>query len=596
MNSTSIQQESTVQSTSEDQMWIDVEDVLNTTAACIFCTRKVRRRNGVNQRLTKASDTRKKRILEILLYLNQQNKVDDFQNSNSIEYHLCCLAEHEHKISIANKIVKEASNLQKLHMVALTKVEENVQATVINNREIRLFSDVYQYYVAFFDEQETQSEVNSCDPIYNSNQLLKKLLKMWPILTKTVYKNRTYLHLQELPVEEIYVKSFQHSEDMMARIKKVAFEIRKIVKEMDIRKIPKCNLTLKDIVEGECGVPRELYVFMECLVKGPRAMKSTKKEKKISSICNSVIYTMSNGDIKPSSCIMLALTTKSLTGSRKMIEILNRMGFCISYTLTEELETELAFGCSSIDRILPYGLVASDPTLRTHLAFDNFDKFVDTSSGKDTLHDTVGIVYQNMSDSISMDSTFFATHETDCMDDNNNDGMGRQRRRKYYTQFDSSLEPYSKPNQKPTQTLFGNDPTLPDTLQKAIDLNHVWMLNHAFNLEGTKRWFAWNSERILDRNPIQKIGYLPNINMSPTSDVVVQKTLSMAQDIAKECGQTHIIVTYDLAIASKAYRIQASMTPKFENVFITLGAFHTQLSFFKVSILLTNNMIIIRMN
>ncbi|GFV68876.1 uncharacterized protein TNCV_1985401 [Trichonephila clavipes] len=32
------------------------------------------------------------------------------------------------------------------------------------------------------------------------------------------------------------------------------------------------------------------------------------------------------------------------------------------------------------------------------IAFDNFDRYVDTLTGKDTLHDTVGIIYQNVSD------------------------------------------------------------------------------------------------------------------------------------------------------------------------------------------------------
>ena len=34
---------------------------------------------------------------------------------------------------------------------------------------------------------------------------------------------------------------------------------------------------------------------------------------------------------------------KSLTGSRKVIEILNRFGHCISYHAVEEIETELTF-------------------------------------------------------------------------------------------------------------------------------------------------------------------------------------------------------------------------------------------------------------
>lgn len=110
------------------------------------------------------------------------------------------------------------------------------------------------------------------------------------------------------------------------------------------------------------------------------------------------------------------------------------------------------------------------------------------------------------------------------------------------------------------------------------------MFYHYFNVDGNERWFDWNAARIVDQNPVQKIGYLPNINMSPTSDSVVLKTLQMAQEIAKECGQMQIIVTYDLAIAAKAYRIQADMSPAYDNIFINLGAFHTEMSFFKARI------------
>jgi len=43
----------------------------------------------------------------------------------------------------------------------------------------------------------------------------------------------------------------------------------------------------------------------------------------------------------------------------------------------------------------------------TGVAFDNFDRFVETSSGKDTLHDTVGIIYQNDPEEGSYMKQFF---------------------------------------------------------------------------------------------------------------------------------------------------------------------------------------------
>ena len=46
-------------------------------------------------------------------------------------------------------------------------------------------------------------------------------------------------------------------------------------------------------------------------------------------------------------------------------------------------------------RLLPDGLHQL-PFLHTGVGFDNFDLFVDTLTGKETLHDTVGIVYQDV--------------------------------------------------------------------------------------------------------------------------------------------------------------------------------------------------------
>lgn len=227
------------------------------------------------------------------------------------------------------------------------------------------------------------------------------------------------------------------------------------------------------------------------------------------------------------------------------------------------------------------------PQLHTHLAFDNFDKFVETSSGKNTLHDTVGIVYQNkteenimvernrtkpnvvLEDFATVDNSTLATESS-------------RRRRKYVSSF-GLVEPYVKSHQE-AKCLVAQKPTVPPNLQNAHYTDYLWMIHHALNGESAKRWFAFNSERIIDPNPIQKISYLPNINQSPTDDSVVRKTLDMAKTIASECNQKHIAVTYDLAIASKAIKIQADLSPVYDHIFVLLGAFHIQISYFKVHV------------
>ncbi|CAF4875168.1 unnamed protein product [Pieris macdunnoughi] len=89
------------------------------------------------------------------------------------------------------------------------------------------------------------------------------------------------------------------------------------------------------------------------------------------------------------------MTIKSLTSSKKIINILNRFGHCCNYTTLEELETEATISSVRQSQVCPPDIILN-PSLCTGVAFDNFDRYVDTLNGKETLHDTVGIIYQNI--------------------------------------------------------------------------------------------------------------------------------------------------------------------------------------------------------
>ena len=56
--------------------------------------------------------------------------------------------------------------------------------------------------------------------------------------------------------------------------------------------------------------------------------------------------------------------------------------------------------------------------------------------------------------------------------------------------------------------------------------------------------------------------------------------MKRAQRIAEECGLKCINVTYDLNIAKDAYAIQSQESPRFDNINISLGPFHQEMSFF----------------
>ena len=75
--------------------------------------------------------------------------------------------------------------------------------------------------------------------------------------------------------------------------------------------------------------------------------------------------------------------------SLKVIGILNRYGHCASYHTVEELETELTFTATKDKSPVPYGMEVGNENKAIGVGFDNYDRFVETLSGKDTLHNTL---------------------------------------------------------------------------------------------------------------------------------------------------------------------------------------------------------------
>ena len=69
--------------------------------------------------------------------------------------------------------------------------------------------------------------------------------------------------------------------------------------------------------------------------------------------------------------------------------MINRLGHCVSYNVTEELETELTYEATKSQNMTPYGMSLSVESGTGAAGWDNFDRFVNTPSGKDTIHDTV---------------------------------------------------------------------------------------------------------------------------------------------------------------------------------------------------------------
>ena len=89
------------------------------------------------------------------------------------------------------------------------------------------------------------------------------------------------------------------------------------------------------------------------------------------------------------------MTIKHLTGSKQLITLLNRMGYCSSYEEIEQVETSLAN--ESLARAHASGVVIPTnirPGAFIQLAADNNDINEETIDGKNTTHATTLAIYQ----------------------------------------------------------------------------------------------------------------------------------------------------------------------------------------------------------
>ncbi len=88
------------------------------------------------------------------------------------------------------------------------------------------------------------------------------------------------------------------------------------------------------------------------------------------------------------------------------------------------------------------------------------------------------------------------------------------------------------------------------------------------------------SQFIHDHLPQQRIWYMDPISAPPTRNDVVRETMKRSMNVANETGQEYGVVTYDLAVALKAYSIQALDSPLFDKLLIMLGNFHLEMAFY----------------
>lgn len=115
--------------------------------------------------------------------------------------------------------------------------------------------------------------------------------------------------------------------------------------------------------------------------------------------------------------------------------------------------------------------------------------------------------------------------------------------------------------------------------KKAMMFDFLWFFlrkNCPFKFPGWKGFLSLTNDPTEESKSF--IEYMPPLNASINDNATIQELLYISQHASKEVGQSTTIVTFDLAVAKKAYNIIWKHNNTFRDVFVHL-VFHTILSY-----------------
>jgi len=542
---------------------------------CIFCGKSRKKKNGKEESRVKiatlsgcqslcerAKSSNNERIKSLI-----RSGVDLI--AKEAEYHKSCRATFLNETDDQQtEGSKQACTSQYYHKRSSASLWTYIQNEVIVNERSILVSALLEMYKAEY----TSNGGDEADVIsYTAQNLLRKLSDNFgqQIITKLADKRRgNFIYSSALTEDDarnrLHDDAEQHEQDN--KLRWVALHLRSQIMQLSKSKTPN-PATVQNLKECAPEIPAQLDLFFRSLLGGLTpsfrgAYKDT-IDRKVTSMASDAIYNVTRGTVKPWKHTAVGLGLASLTGSKLTLQILNRAGHSISYSESKGLETEFAYSVESDERDTQDG-IRLDPHLATASVWDNNDANIETLDGKQTLHATVGHTYQN----VPQDDREATVKPTEFRD-------GRNRRK--FVGNEREIPPFRK---SLNQAVFVSS-TASKTAKTAIPLKPLdrywfWKLREG----NTSLHAGFVSQFIKDPLPLQRISYMDPISRSPTNNDVVKETMIRTMNVAKETGQDYAVVTYDLAVALKAYSIQAIETPLFDKLLILLGNFHIELAFY----------------
>lgn len=325
---------------------------------------------------------------------------------------------------------------------------------------------------------------------------------------------------------------------------------------------------------------------------------------RILSICQDLIFSESNGNKSTPKHYSLGIALKHITGSTRVITLLNKFGHCASRITISSLENALAQIQASRNTIVPEGFRKG---VHVIIPSDNIDFCEETESGKGTTHHTNSVIIQRISDDDASTAPIVPIHEREKLKKRKRLEVGRVpillyegKHRKIGPPVDPCSSRVSTEKEVSEDvSLSVSDPATnvhsdaSDSESDTVVYDHeqirfarksetlFFLMRYADQQKLIPSWTAYKT--LLERCcPVVKdmIGYLPVIPASSTEVDTIFTVVQRAVNIADELDIPSVCGVYDMAIYIKVQAIRwANLTGQYSDLYWkvvpVVGQFHT---------------------
>eukprot|EP00057_Strongylocentrotus_purpuratus_P021683 XP_011676157.1 PREDICTED: uncharacterized protein LOC105444073 [Strongylocentrotus purpuratus] len=506
-----------------------------------------------------------------------------------VRYHRSCYLCY---CRVVKPKVESDVHLKQSYVVSYVKFCQNViERRIIRGQEILRLTKLLKLFVKTVKEVEGLEAAN-----YKSANLKRRLKESYPVLCFS-RPSRQYeseiVFVESLGVEDVIEsavvdvsseESQSESDGSMYTTKQVRTDERSLRTLYAAAQIIKTSLDDMDmkttwpptyddlnITQSKKLIPWQLFNFlgwMSGVSHEPREEKvtvSTDDERKVLSIAQDIVYLKTKGRCVLPKHHALGMSVRHLTGSAKLIGILNGLGHSVSRSVVLAHDTALAKRQLALgDQILPDGV----QPIFTTLVYDNNDFGEETVSGKGTTHNTNGIIVQHPITQPEREPSKIAIPKS---------------RKIAFEVPPVELVTYfgrRKIGPQPFDRLGLECEEYQDAQRYARDIDIACRLLKTVEV-GEKLLPGWTGMNVMLTKPVSKqctVGYLPIIDASPTEFDTVNTILTTTLSIADALKQESVVLVFDQAIYSKAQQIRWVNEIFRKRIVIRLGAFHTALS------------------